>query len=547
MATNISKEKREKLIEKINAIKTYIQQAPQDKNTKNLLTYIAEIEKDIKGKKYGLVFEEHKEAIDEILENHVPILKEDESLFIDNGGQMNFLIEGDNLASLQLLEKTHKGKIDLIYIDPPYNTGKKDFIYDDEYVDFEDSFKHSKWLSFMEKRLKIAKNLLTPTGVIFISIDDNELYTLKLLCDEIFDNSGFINNFMWLHGKGKKNKQSRTLQQYILAYSKIDRDQLPAWYIEHLAKGSFSNPDNDARGKWFSGSISFSEERSNKNSDKYFTITSPSGIKWSRQWMCTQVEMNEYLKNNKIYFGKPPLYNHTPRLKIFPTDSYVVIPDNIFSNVGTTRSAQNELDKLIGKRVDEKGHLISKFNNPKSHELIEHLIKISNNSNPLQILDFFAGSGTTGHAVMRLNAEDGGNRKFILCTNNENNICRDITYERIKRVIEKEKYKASLKYMKVDFVPITDKFYYEYADELLKHVKELVELENGINFNGNKELAIIITEEELDNFMNNIPAECKTIYLGHDILPNQQQEEMFKSNKIKVNIIPDYYYRDLEG
>lgn len=99
----------------------------------------------------------------------------------------------------------------------------------------------------------------------------------------------------------------------------------------------------------------------------------------------------------------------------------------------------------------------------------------------------------------------------------------------------------------VDFVPITDKFYYEYADELLKHVKELVELENGINFNDSKELAIIITEEELDNFMNNIPAECKTIYLGHDILPTKEQEEMFKNNKIKVNIIPDYYYRDLEG
>ncbi|MBE7082470.1 MAG: site-specific DNA-methyltransferase, partial [Clostridiales bacterium] len=156
-------------------------------------------------------------------------------------------------------------------------------------------------------------------------------------------------------------------------------------------------------------------------------------------------------------------------------------------------------------------------------------------------------SGTTGHAVMKLNAEDGGNRKFILCTNNENNICRDVTYERIKRIIEKEDYKASLKYMKVDFVPISDKLYYEYADELLKHIKELVELENGINFDGNKELAIILTEEELDNFTNNISNECKTIYLGHDVLPTEEQEKLFKKHKIKVNIIPDYYYRDLEG
>ncbi len=163
------------------------------------------------------------------------------------------------------------------------------------------------------------------------------------------------------------------------------------------------------------------------------------------------------------------------------------------------------------------------------------------------ILDFFAGSGTTGHAVMKLNAEDGGERKFILCTNNENNICRDVTYERIKRVIDKEDYKASLKYFKVDFVLISDKLYYEYADELLKHVKELVELENAINFNGNDKIAIILTEEELDNFANAIPETCKTVYLGHDVLPNVAQEKIFKKNGITINVIPDYYYRDLEA
>ena len=128
MSVNISKQKRDRLVEKINKIKTYIASAKQDENTAQLLTYIADIEKDIKGKKYGLVFEEHREAIDEILEQNTPVLTEEKDLFIDNGGQINFLIEGDNLAALQLLEKTHKGKIDLIYIDPPYNTGKEDFI-----------------------------------------------------------------------------------------------------------------------------------------------------------------------------------------------------------------------------------------------------------------------------------------------------------------------------------------------------------------------------------------------------------------------------------
>ena len=128
----------------------------------------------------------------------------------------------------------------------------------------------------------------------------------------------------------------------------------------------------------------------------------------------------------------------------------------------------------------------------------------------------------------------------------EKNICREVAYVRLKNVISKNN-SASLKYYKVDFVPISDKLYYEYADELLKHVKELVELENGINFNGNDKIAIILTEEELDGFTADIPEACKTIYLGHDVLPNEEQETMFRKRGITVNIIPDYYYRDLEA
>ena len=148
---------------------------------------------------------------------------------------------------------------------------------------------------------------------------------------------------------------------------------------------------------------------------------------------------------------------------------------------------------------------------------------------------------------MKLDAEDGGRRKFILCANNENNICRGITYRRIKNVIENDKYTASLKYFKVDFVPISDKLYYEYADELLKHIRELVELENGINFNGNAEIAIVLTEQELDDFTANIPSACQAVYLGHNVLPSEAQETLFKERGIAVNIIPDYYYRELEG
>lgn len=221
MSTNVSKEKRNLLIKKIEDIKTFILSSPQDDNTAQLLAYISDIEKDIKGKKYGLVFEEHREGIDEVLANNLPVLTEDTDLFIDNGGQMNFLIEGDNLASLKLLEKTHKGKIDLIYIDPPYNTGNKDFVYDDTFIDGNDTFRHSKWLSFMEKRLAIAKNLLSENGVIFISIDYNEDSQLTLLMNEIFGEGNYIAKITRESIKGgSKSKHIRNTNDYVLVYAK---------------------------------------------------------------------------------------------------------------------------------------------------------------------------------------------------------------------------------------------------------------------------------------------------------------------------------------
>lgn len=221
MSTNISKQKREDLLNKIKEIRNYIAASPQDENTGNLLSYLSDLEKDVNGKKYGLVFEEHREEIDEVLDTHTPVLTEDRDLFIDNGGQMNFLIEGDNLASLKLLEKTHKNKIDLIYIDPPYNTGNKDFIYDDIFVDSEDSFKHSKWVSFMSERLNIAKKLLSNEGAIFIQIDDNEQAPLKLLCDDVFS----ADNFMGIIIQNKMNAKNDTVNiqknhEYIIAYRK---------------------------------------------------------------------------------------------------------------------------------------------------------------------------------------------------------------------------------------------------------------------------------------------------------------------------------------
>lgn len=225
MSTNISKQKREDLLNKIKEIRNYIAASPQDENTGNLLSYLSDLEKDVNGKKYGLVFEEHREEIDEVLDTHTPVLTEEKDLFIDNGGQMNFLIEGDNLASLKLLGRTHKGKIDLIYIDPPYNTGNKDFIYSDVFVDSLDSFKHSKWLSFMRNRLPLARQLLSPQGIIFISIDDNEVAQLKLLCDEVFGSTNFRGQIV--RGTGTPTGQGNAILSneidYVLVYSKSEQ------------------------------------------------------------------------------------------------------------------------------------------------------------------------------------------------------------------------------------------------------------------------------------------------------------------------------------
>lgn len=557
MTTNISKEKREILINKIKEIKQFIASSPQDENTSTLLSYIADIEKDIKGKKYGLVFEEHKEAIDEKLQNNTPVLSEEKDLFINNGGQINFLIEGDNLASLQLLEKTHKGKIDIIYIDPPYNTGNKDFIYDDNYIGNDDCYQHSKWLSFMEKRILIAKRLLTKKGLIFISIDETELANLICLCNEIFNEDNFVSLFTRNSSSGEKTSiyNINKNQDYVLVYCCNSDEFKKSKIIKGVKKTfeEFSNPDNDPKGPWKKDSLLIKIDGGRYGYARY-GITNPyTNITYyppvyydetnRKQWHYIEETFNKLKEEGKVVFEKQEKKNGYA----FYIKKYLSEVQKEYSNVNSlfliSPEYQNTKGTKILKDIFQKNNVFS-YSKPVS--LIHDLVALIDNSNAT-ILDFFAGSGTTGHAVMKLNAEDGGNRKFILCTNNENNICRDVTYERIKRVIEKEDYKASLKYMKVDFVPISDKLYYEYADELLKHIKELVELENGINFDGNKELAIILTEEDLDNFTNNITDECKIIYLGHNVLPTEEQEKLFKNHEIKINIIPDYYYRDLEG
>ena len=575
MSTNVSKQKREDLLAKIKAIRTYIATAPQDENTANLLAYLSELEKDVGAKKYGLVFEEHREEIDEVLSTHTPVLIEDGSLFIDNGGQMNFLIEGDNLASLQLLEKTHKGKIDLIYIDPPYNTGNQDFIYDDRYVNSDDLFSHSKWISFMNVRLQVAKKLLKNDGIIFLSIGDIELSDLKLLCDEIFGEKNCLSIVPRLMKTGgNKGRFFSPNIDYVLVYAKNEAEarDFKGELDEELVKKLYNKietegPRKGQRYRPFGLYQSSLDERPNQRyyvecPDGTFAIppgdTFPKTIADGEKVLpnkgdgCWRWSQERYLiekENGNILFtpsksgvlvqpnGTPSKWNVYTKIWLSDREEEGQTPTNFISKYENRHSAK-EL-KELGVAFD--------FSKPTG--LIQYLFSLTGAGKQAVCLDFFAGSGTTGHAVMKLNAEDGGSRRFILCTNNENHICREVTYERIKRVIDKEGYAASLKYFKVDYIPVSERMYYEYADELLAHIRELVELENGIDFMGNAEVGIVLTDDELVEFIENGEnfVKCNKLYVGHDVLMGAEQVQLLKDRKISIHVIPDYYYKELEG
>ena len=321
---------------------------------------------------------------------------------VDAKIKQHVFIEGDNYPVLKILERDFNSKIDFIYIDPPYNTGNA-FTYEDDFSLKKD--RHSAWLSFMSRRLKLAKELLKDDGCIFIAIDQSELYVLKLLCDSIFGEDNFVNDFMWLHGKGKKDTWSRTLQQHTLCYGKNKKLLKPFVEIEY-SDWAKTNADGDERGNWFSGSISFSETRSNPNHRNYYSIKSPSGKVWTRQWMVSEEEMQALLKENKIFFGKAPEYSGVPRVKIFNNEPTEVIPKNIINCVDSTRKAQKHLDDLLEEKAV--------FDNPKPVDLISHLISIVNKPKDIIVMDFFAGSGTTFEAVAEMNSKDNGCRKCIL-------------------------------------------------------------------------------------------------------------------------------------
>lgn len=386
-------------------------------------------------KKYGLVWEDKPEEVEEQLRTNLPVLKEVKEKAIlaptealEAEAPNHILIEGDNLHALTALTFTHEGKIDVIYIDPPYNTGNKDFKYNDSFVDKEDSYRHSKWLSFMDKRLRIAKRLLSDKGVIFISIDDNEIAQLKLLCDEIFRTDNFLAQLVWKkkQGGGNDSRFFVVEHEYLLVYAKnINSVSINLDNEHELDNGLY--PFKDENGTEYGlvtldkSSIRFSESLVFEIKDNDGNVYTPRIVKGKQscwRWGKAKVE-SEF---DKLVFKNGKVYTKYYRPKGVVAKS--ILYETRF---GRTESGKDAIKNVLGNN--------STFSYPKPLELVSHTLKLGTDENGT-ILDFFAGSGTTLQSTMALNAEDGGNRQCILVTNNENNICEEVTYERNKRVIQ---------------------------------------------------------------------------------------------------------------
>ena len=545
---NLSQQKRERMLAFLNKVKE------EHKDDDETLIALDEIENELNSKKYGLVWEKHEEEVDRMMQDNIPVFTEvkERGIKAIDENSYNFLLEGDNLHSLKLLEKTHAGKIDVIYIDPPYNTGNQDFIYDDAFIDKNDGYSHSKWLSFMSERLEIAKKLLSDDGVIFISIDDNEQAQLKLLCDSIFGEDNFIGNICRATGTttGQDANKIGSSLDFAFVYRKTSSFILRGLPLSAKDMKRFNSVDGKGRYSTLQLRKTGNEDKREDRPNMFYPVIAPDGEKvypfgpngYLSRW---RVSYDSYmqLKNDDMIIWKES--NKTEEIEIDGIKKSKWTPYVKYYAEGRTKQVSNLWVDIDGNKkasIDLKKILeAKKFDYPKPVQLLKLFMLISSDKSAT-ILDFFAGSGTTAQAVLELNKEDGGNRKFILCTNNENNICEEVTYERIKRVIhgyaDVEGIPANLKYFKTDFIA---KDADDVSAELLSHIKEMVELENGITLD-NKHYLIVLSDEQADELAKNWSnyEDVKAIYVSRNVLFTSEQNALFSNTNI--HIIPDYYF-----
>ena len=452
----------------------------------------------VQGEHYELSWAGKTEARKEIQKQTTATLSPDRAASLHFEQAPHIFIEGENLEVLRTLQKAYFGKVKMIYIDPPYNTGNDSFVYPDDYTERQDEYKkrsgitdndgflnkqdlwrknvkengqfHSVWLSMMYPRLYLARTLLREDGVIFISIDDNEAANLKQLCDEVFGGENFVGQIVW---QKRTSPDARLLisnaHEYILIYARTAtyiKETINLLPIDDKRLNDYSNPDNDPRGDWASRDIT--GQSGHATASQYYEIVTPDGTKYfppeGRCWSISENTFKEFVQDNRIWFGKNQ--NARPRLKLFLSENKGKSTWTWWTNkeVGHGQEATKEFNEIMGAN--------DLFNNPKPTRLIKRLLQISNHAHENHlILDFFAGSGTTAQAVLELNEEDGGNRRFILVQMPEKteegseahkagyHTIADITQARIRKVMEKIAVERQAKTAKTKtelFVPEED-------------------------------------------------------------------------------------------
>ncbi len=358
----------------------------------------------------------------------------------------NLLVQGDNLLALKALLPHYAGQVKCIYIDPPYNTGEESWIYDDkvnspemrEWLgkivggEAEDLSRHDKWLCMMYPRLTLLHELLSDDGTLWMSIDDNEVHDARILLDETFGRNNFLATIVW---QKRTSPEARlplgAAHDYILVYAKnLEQakrsiNRIP---LSTLRTSAYKNPDNDPRGPWASRDITGQVGHATEN--QFYELRTPTGKKYrpptGRCWTMTEESFKKLVADNRIWFGKNG--DSRPRMKLFLSETQGTTAWTWWTNsdVGHNQEATKEVKDIFGEGAV--------FETPKPARLIQRIIQLATNTDDL-ILDSFAGSGTTGHAVLKMNKEDGGNRRFILVEMDEN-ICRNITAERLRRVIQ---------------------------------------------------------------------------------------------------------------
>ena len=619
---NLSKIKRDQML-------AFLEELKSKNNDDDSIRAINEIENQLRSKKYGLVWEEHSEQVDEMLKENIPVLIADEERRLCKNPELpwNFIIEGDNLQALYLLEKTHKGKIDCIYIDPPYNTGAHDWKYNNDYVDEEDAYRHSKWLSMMKNRLLIAKNLLNPIcSVLICTIDEKEYLSLGCLLEEIFPNANMqMVSSIIKSGTSMRQYEFSRCNEYIyylrFGSAVIEKeipentDQAIPWR-PLMRSGTGSNNFRPARPNSFypiyvnketckveeiGASLELNKHPSDiKNKNNFVALWPLKKDGTEMVWGLSADTLKNYLKNG---YAKVTLSNgkygvqyittgviddiESGKIEIIGKDSnggvigkYKVgkaqMPQNQW-NIPSHNASQygtNLLKEIIGQR----------FTFPKSlyavRDCLKHVIK--NNKNAI-VVDFFAGSGTTGHAIALLNKEDKGNRKYILITNNEVSeeetnkliekgykqgdeeweklgIAKYVTWPRLECVTKginingdllKEKYLESdipmsegfdqnIKFFKCDWTPRKPEEYL-LSNALLLHIKELIELHTAKEIDGVRNI-ILYSKSDYDNYFDNEEKHklIENVWVNENILFNSS--EMKKLKKKKYKYIPREFF-----